>query len=91
METDSSLPPPPSVARCGCGKEYPRREVTNLKFIGRMDFTREGDERLGLFNCRCRTPGTFSIIDPTCSHCGSSALNLTQDRKRRVCCGHVET
>lgn len=58
-------PTPDSIARCGgCKKEYPRAEVTKLKFIGRGDLYEDGDNRLAYYNCLCDEAGTFCIELP---------------------------
>jgi len=48
----TTLPAPPVVVACGCGRDYTAEAFAALPFIGLWD-TGEGEPLLALHNCPC--------------------------------------
>jgi len=47
--------PAPWKKKCSCGRAYTLEEFQKLPYVGRMDKDEDGDKKLELRNCVCRS------------------------------------
>lgn len=60
----TNKPAAPPVCTCACGRSFTAAEWKLLELVGRMDLDEDGDQRLELRNCPCRSTRAIELPPP---------------------------